>query len=128
MNWDIPLRALKSLATSIVLILLVATAAGGVAVWLVVFGIGEEIPNFNPREGYLGTHFLDGLLYTISEAGYGNVSIGIVAVIWFVYAFVAALILSTIPIGVLSLAGHLLWPGKKQEIKEPPAKGKSMAQ
>ena len=117
MNWDIPIRILKSFATSLVLMLAAATLAGLAAVSLVVFGIGEEIPNFNPREGYLGTHFLDGLLYTIADSGYGGVSIGIVATIWFVYAFVGTLLVSALPIAAFSLLGHLLWPGNKPKTK-----------
>jgi len=107
-----PLRILYSLATTAILLLVVPIISGCVAVGFVVVGTQTDIPNFNPTEGYFGTHFLDGFLYAIADLGFDWLSVTIVGVLWFFYAFIGSLALLSLPIAALSVLFNLMWPSK----------------
>jgi hypothetical protein len=57
-------------------------AAGTAASILVYIGDALRWPHFNRRAGYLGTEFINDLLYAINDP----YAIHIVAVLWFCYA------------------------------------------
>ncbi len=64
------------------------TGAGIVAITLVYISTFYRWDNFCPQTGYVGTHWLDPILYAIGDWR----STLIVGALWFVYAFVGVFV------------------------------------
>ncbi|MGI9494415.1 MAG: hypothetical protein ACR2NK_00045 [Mariniblastus sp.] len=62
--------------------LVMCLGAGTIAAIMVYVGDAFRWPNFNRRGGFIGTEFIDALLYAINDP----YAIHIVAFLWFLYA------------------------------------------
>lgn len=64
-------------------------SAGFAGVKAVHDGAEHDWPGFNLREGYLGTHFADSLLYTVGDDAF---SLAVISTLWFCYASLVAVV------------------------------------